>query len=68
MYKKKYNKKHLGIYIDRTIKFHTHIDLINNKLSSLCRIMYRLKNRLNLSAAKNLYYTLVYSTATYREF
>ena len=36
--------KYPSIYIDRTVKFHTQIYLMNIKLSSLCEITYRLKN------------------------
>ena len=57
--------KYLGIHLDKDLKFQSQVDHINSKLSSFCGITYRIRNRLNLSAAKNMYYACVYSTMTY---
>ena len=48
--------KYLGIHLDKNLKFQSQVNHINSKLSSFCGITYRIKNRLNLSAAKNIYY------------
>ena len=57
--------KYLGIYLDENLKYHKQVNVIGNKLSRLSGISYRLKEHLNLSAAKNFYYSCVYSAVTY---
>ena len=57
--------KYLGIHIDNTLKFYTQVEHIQTKLYQLSGITFRLKKHLNLSTAKNVYFTCVYSTLTY---
>ena len=57
--------KYLGIFIDKDLKFHAQIEHINTKLSRFCGITYRLKNKLNLKSARNIYFSFIYSTITY---
>ena len=57
--------KYLGINIDDSCKFNTHIDLLKSRMSSLRGMSYRLKNHLDIRAAKNVYYSCVYSIVSY---
>ena len=57
--------KYLGIHIDNTLKFYTQVEHIQTKLYQLSGITFRLKKHLNLSTAKNVYFSCVYSTLTY---
>ena len=57
--------KYLGVHIDAQLKFHTQVHHIKGKLSQLCGVTYRLRNFLNLQAAKNLYYSCIFSVITY---
>ena len=57
--------KYLGVYIDSKLKFKDHIEHIESKLSQLAGVAYRLKYKLNLSAARNMYYACVYSIISY---
>ena len=57
--------KYLGINIDDSCKFNTHIDSLKSRLSSLRGMSYRLRNHLDIRAAKQLYYSCVYSVAMY---
>ena len=47
------NFKYLGINIDDSCKFNTHIDALKGKLSCLKGMTYRLRNYLDFHAAKN---------------
>ena len=57
--------KYLGLFIDSNLKFQTHIDYINAKLSRMCGVTFRLKNLLDLDSAKNIYYACIYSVVSY---
>ena len=57
--------KYLGIMFDNKLKFQCQIDLVNGKLSRFSGITYRLSSRLNLSTAKNLYFSCVQSCLMY---
>ena len=57
--------RYLGVNIDSSLKYHTQLNLIKAKFSQHCGASYRLRNRLDLTAAKNLYYSCFYSVATY---
>ena len=57
--------KYLGLYVDDGFKFSSHIDQLKIRLSRFSGIAYKLKNFMNLRAAKNYYYSCVYSTLTY---
>ena len=61
--------KYLGVHIDKSLKFHSHVlavkvELIIN-LSRMCGVTFRLGKYLNLRAAKNMYYACIYSTFSY---
>ena len=57
--------KYLGVKINNSLKFHSHIDFIKSKLSRMCGVTYRLKNFVSKRAAKNLYFSCVYSIVSY---
>ena len=57
--------KYLGVHINKSLKFQVHIDNVKSKLSRMCDVTYRLRNHVNVSAAKNLYYSCVYSIFSY---
>ena len=57
--------KYLGMHIDSNLKFTDHVFHLTKKLSRLAGISYKLGKYLNLRAAKNYYYSCVYSVLTY---
>ena len=57
--------KYLGVHIDNNCKFQTHINTLKGKLSQLCGMTYRLRNRIDLKAAKKIYYAFAYSVISY---
>ena len=57
--------KYLGVHIDAQLKFHTRFHHIRGKLSQLCGVTYGLRSFLNLQAAKNLYYSCIFSVIPY---
>ena len=57
--------KYLGIVIDQKLHFQPQIELIEDKLSRLLGISYRLKNHFNRNSALKFFYSCVYSTINY---
>ena len=57
--------KYLGVFIDEKLNWGTHIQMISGKLSRTCGIIYRVRNLLNQSSKKLLYYALVYPYLQY---
>ena len=57
--------KYLGVYLDSKLKFGTQFDRVYTRLSQLCGVTYRLKNFINFTAAKNVYYSCAYSVLSY---
>ena len=58
--------KYLGVlHFDAQLKLHAQNHHIEGKLSQLCGVTYRLRNFLNLQAAKNLYYSCIFSVISY---
>ena len=57
--------KYLGVFLDDHIKYHDHIQYVENKLVQLCGASYRLKKHFNKSTALNFYYSCVYSVFNY---
>ena len=57
--------KYLGVYIDRNMRFGTHIAKLKTKLSQICGVAFRLRRYFNKRAALNMYYSCVYSTLSY---
>ena len=57
--------KYLGIMIDSTLTWQTHIDKLSNKISSASGILYKIRPFINIKIMKTLYYSLVYSHLIY---
>ena len=53
-----YFVKFLGVIIDMKLNFKLHINKIQNKLSSACGILYQIRNKIPLFAAKLIYLTI----------
>ena len=63
--KQVYHTKYLGVTIDYQLKWNEHINLLSRKLSKICAILYRIRQKLTDDALKLLYYGLVYSKMIY---
>jgi len=59
------SSKYLGIFIDENLNWKIHIETINNKLTKLCGIFYKIRDLLPFDCAKNLYYALVHPHIIY---
>ena len=57
--------KFLGVHLDETLTWNTHVDYICKKVSQSLFAIYRVKNVLPKTALKSLYYTLIHSHLTY---
>lgn len=57
--------KYLGVSISCNMRYHSHISQLKTKLSRMCGISYKLGNLMNKVAAKNFYYSCVYSVLSY---
>ena len=57
--------KYLGLNIDCNLKFYDHVDLLKTKLASYAGVARRLVKYLNLNAAKNYYFSCIYSSLIY---
>ena len=57
--------KYLGVYMDDKLRYGRQIEVLKVTLSRFCGMSYRLKEHLNLKAAKNIYYSCVFSCVKY---
>ena len=57
--------KFLGLIIDSKLKWQNHINFVRAKLSSACGIMFQIRNRISVSIAKIIYYTIAYPYMNY---
>ena len=57
--------KYLGVFIGSHLKFHSHIEYIENKLCRFSGISYKLRHHFNKSTALKFYYSCVYSSISY---
>jgi hypothetical protein len=57
--------KYLGIMFDDNIKFHEQTNALNNKLSRICGITFRLAQFYSFDVAKTFYYSFVFSAISY---
>ena len=55
----------LGLYIDKKLDWHEHINKCKNKLTSAFYVINKVNSYLPVSALKTIYYTLVYPYLTY---
>ena len=57
--------KYLGIYLDEHLKWKTQIAHVRGKLAKNLRILYQLRNYLNLKMLRQLYYALIHPYLNY---
>ena len=57
--------KFLGLYIDFKLNWKHHVKILHSKLSSACGIMFKIRNMIPTSVAKNIYYSIAYSHLNY---
>ena len=57
--------KYLGIMIDSTLSWQTHIDKISKKMSRAIGLLYKIRPFINIKIMKTLYYSLVYPHLLY---
>ena len=56
---------YLGIHLDSRLSLSNHLNYVNNRLSQLCGISYKLTFKFNVNTAKTYYYSFVYSLLSY---
>lgn len=59
------NTKFLGLYLDNSLSWETHIDAICKKISSSCFALYRLRQISSNNVMLSFYYALIYSRLKY---
>ena len=57
--------KYLGIIIDSTLTWQTHIDKISKKISRATGLLYKIRPFINIKIMKTLYYSFVYPHLLY---
>ena len=57
--------KYLGVYIDRHLTWHDHIDYVYGKISKNINIMVKLKHYVSKATLISVYYPLIYPYHTY---
>ena len=57
--------KYLGVYFDSKLRYQNHIVYLQNRVSRLCGISFRLGGYFTLNSAKCFYYSFFYSTISY---
>ena len=57
--------KYLGVFLDSSLRFHKQVDTVYSRLSKVSGISYRLRNHLDESSAKKIYYAFVQSILSY---
>ena len=57
--------KYLGIFIDKKLSWHTHIQYVTKKVLKACGAMAKLRHCVCIETLKNVYYSLVYSYVRY---
>jgi hypothetical protein len=59
------NFKYLGVLFDSKLRYQNYIINLQNRISRLCGISYRLGVYFTMSSAKSFYYAFFYSTISY---
>ena len=57
--------KFLGLHLDFKLNWKFHIKFLCSKLSSVCGVLFRIRNKITQSIAKILYYSIVYPHINY---
>ena len=63
--KREFTTKFLGVYLESPLRWKSHINHIQSKISKQCGLMYHSKQALNEQARKQIYYSLIYPHLTY---
>ena len=57
--------KYLGVFLDSSLRFHKQVDTVYSRLSKVSGISFRLRDHLDESSAKKIYYAFVQSILNY---
>ena len=57
--------KFLGVILDFRLNWRLHVQRVQSKISSVCGILYRIRNKLSRSISRTIYLALVYSYLNY---
>ena len=57
--------KYLGVFLDSSLRFHKQVDTVYSRLSKASGISFRLRNHLDESSAKKIYFAFVQSVLNY---
>ena len=57
--------KYLGIIIDKSLRWHDHLNHISNKLSNTSWILFKVRHFVPKTTLINLYYSFVYPHIKY---
>ena len=57
--------KYLGVHLDDNLKWHSHIDHVNRRVSRVIPVIYNVRNNLTMYSLRLLYHSLLYSILTY---
>ena len=57
--------KYLGIHLDNRLSFVNHLNYVNDRLSQICGISYKITYKFNLNTAKTYFFSFVYSLLSY---
>ena len=60
-----YSFKFLGLYLDFKLNWKHHIHHLRSKLSSVCGILYSIRNKITREVAKLIYYSIAYPHLNY---
>ena len=59
------NVKYLGVIVDKSLKFNSHLNDLGNKLSKNIGIMYKLRDFVPMNILRNLYFSFIYPYLNY---
>ena len=57
--------KYLGIHHDNRLGLSTHLSYVNDRLSQICGVSYKMTYKFNVNTAKTYYYSFVYSLLSF---
>ena len=60
-----YSFKFLGVILDFRLNWKLHVQRVQSKLSNVCGVLYRIRNKINRSIARTIYLSLGYSYINY---
>lgn len=57
--------KFLGVYLDETLSWRDHINILENKIAKNIGVLYKAKPYLNVRCLRDLYFSFIHSYLTY---